>query len=300
MKVNEDGSFSETGVTIAQLRKELLLTEDDRNKHLSKLESQNTILSVNNLVVSFPTSKNIFGKVTSSFTAVDHVSFNVRKGETLGVVGESGCGKTTLGRAILRLVNASSGEVNFEGDNILNYSDKEMRLLRKKMQLVFQDPYSSLNPRLKISEAIIEPMIVHSIGANKDERINMTEQLLKKVGLHVDAMNKYPHQFSGGQRQRICIARALSVQPSFLICDESVSALDVSVQAQVLNLLNELKEENNLTYIFISHDLSVVRYMSDTMIVMKNGKIEEMGDAKAVYEDPRSDYTKSLLSSIPN
>jgi peptide/nickel transport system ATP-binding protein len=300
MKVNEDGSFSETGVTIAQLRKELLLTEDDRKKHLSKLESQNTILSVNNLVVSFPTSKNIFGKVTSSFTAVDHVSFNVRKGETLGVVGESGCGKTTLGRAILRLVNASSGEVNFEGNNILNYSDKEMRLLRKKMQLVFQDPYSSLNPRLKISEAIIEPMIVHSIGANKDERINMTEQLLKKVGLHVDAMNKYPHQFSGGQRQRICIARALSVQPSFLICDESVSALDVSVQAQVLNLLNELKEENNLTYIFISHDLSVVRYMSDTMIVMKNGKIEEMGEAKAVYEDPRSDYTKSLLSSIPN
>jgi peptide/nickel transport system ATP-binding protein len=175
-----------------------------------------------------------------------------------------------------------------------------MRLLRKKMQLVFQDPYSSLNPRLKISEAIIEPMIVHSIGANKDERINMTEQLLKKVGLHVDAMNKYPHQFSGGQRQRICIARALSVQPSFLICDESVSALDVSVQAQVLNLLNELKEENNLTYIFISHDLSVVRYMSDTMIVMKNGRIEEMGAAKAVYEDPRSDYTKSLLSSIPN
>ena len=300
MKVNEDGSFSETGVTIAQLRKELLLTEDDRNKHSSKLESQNTILSVNNLVVSFPTRKNIFGKVTASFTAVDHVSFNVRKGETLGVVGESGCGKTTLGRAILRLVDANSGEVNFEGHNILNYSDKEMRLLRKKMQLVFQDPYSSLNPRLKISEAIIEPMIVHSIGANKHERMYMTEQLLNKVGLNADALNKYPHQFSGGQRQRICIARALSVQPSFLICDESVSALDVSVQAQVLNLLNELKAENNLTYIFISHDLSVVRYMSDTMIVMKNGKIEEMGDAKAVYEDPRSDYTKSLLSSIPN
>jgi peptide/nickel transport system ATP-binding protein len=157
-----------------------------------------------------------------------------------------------------------------------------------------------LNPRLKISEAIIEPMIVHSIGANKHERMYMTEQLLNKVGLNADALNKYPHQFSGGQRQRICIARALSVQPSFLICDESVSALDVSVQAQVLNLLNELKAENNLTYIFISHDLSVVRYMSDTMIVMKNGKIEEMGDAKAIYEDPRSEYTKSLLSSIPN
>ncbi len=300
MKVNEDGSFSETGITIAQLRNELVLTEEDRNNHTSKLESQSNILSIKNLVVSFPTRKNIFGKVTSSFTAVDHVSFDVRKGETLGVVGESGCGKTTLGRAILRLVDANSGEVNFEGHNILNYSDKEMRLLRKKMQLVFQDPYSSLNPRLKISEAIIEPMIVHSIGANKHERMYMTEQLLNKVGLNVDSMNKYPHQFSGGQRQRICIARALSVQPSFLICDESVSALDVSVQAQVLNLLNELKAENNLTYIFISHDLSVVRYMSDTMIVMKNGKIEEMGDAKAVYEDPRSEYTKSLLSSIPN
>jgi peptide/nickel transport system ATP-binding protein len=300
MKINEDGTFSETGITITQLRNELLLTEEDRSRQKIKIESQENILSVNNLVVSFPTSKNIFGKVTSSFTAVDHLSFNVRKGETLGVVGESGCGKTTLGRAILRLVNANSGEVNFEGNNILKYSDKEMRLLRKKMQLVFQDPYSSLNPRLKIVDAITEPMVVHSIGANKEERIHLTEQLLKKVGLTSDAMNKYAHQFSGGQRQRICIARALSVQPSFLICDESVSALDVSVQAQVLNLLNELKEENNLTYIFISHDLSVVRYMSDTMIVMKNGKIEEMGEAKAVYEDPRSEYTKSLLSSIPH
>jgi peptide/nickel transport system ATP-binding protein len=300
MKINEDGTFSETGITITQLRNELLLTEEDRSRQKIKIESQENILSVKDLVVSFPTSKNIFGKVTSSFTAVDHLSFNVRKGETLGVVGESGCGKTTLGRAILRLVDATSGEVNFEGNNILKYSDKEMRLLRKKMQLVFQDPYSSLNPRLKIVEAITEPMIVHSIGTNKEERIHLTEQLLKKVGLTSDAMNKYPHQFSGGQRQRICIARALSVQPSFLICDESVSALDVSVQAQVLNLLNELKEENNLTYIFISHDLSVVRYMSDTMIVMRNGKIEEMGEAKAVYEDPRSAYTRNLLSSIPH
>ncbi|MFN5345934.1 MAG: ABC transporter ATP-binding protein [Bacteroidota bacterium] len=300
MKINEDGTFSETGITITQLRNELLLTEEDRNCQKIKIEGQENILSVKDLVVSFPTSKNIFGKVTSSFTAVDHLSFNVRKGETLGVVGESGCGKTTLGRAILRLVDATSGEVNFEGNNILKYSDKEMRWLRKKMQLVFQDPYSSLNPRLKIAEAITEPMIVHSIGANREERIHLTEQLLKKVGLTSDAMNKYPHQFSGGQRQRICIARALSVQPSFLICDESVSALDVSVQAQVLNLLNELKEENNLTYIFISHDLSVVRYMSDTMIVMKNGKIEEMGEARAVYEDPRSAYTRNLLSSIPH
>lgn len=300
MRVNEDGSFSETGITIAQLRNELTLTEEDRTHQKNKIANQNTLLSVKNLEVSFPTSKNIFGKVTSTFTAVDYVSFDVRKGETLGIVGESGCGKTTLGRAILRLVNSTSGEVNFEGNNILKYSEKEMRLLRKKMQLVFQDPYSSLNPRLKISEAITEPMIVHAIGSGKEERINLAEQLLKRVGLNADALNKYPHQFSGGQRQRICIARALSVNPSFLICDESVSALDVSVQAQVLNLLNELKEEHSLTYIFISHDLSVVRYMSDNMIVMKNGKIEEMGEASMIYEDPKSAYTKSLLSSIPH
>ncbi|MFM7015361.1 MAG: ABC transporter ATP-binding protein [Bacteroidota bacterium] len=300
MRINEEGQFAETGVTIAQLRKELVLEDSDRLKQKLKLESQPNLLAVKNLVVSFPTSKNIFGKVTSSFTAVDHVTFDVRKGETLGVVGESGCGKTTLGRAILRLIEANSGEVQFEGENILNYSGSEMRSLRKKMQLVFQDPYSSLNPRLKISEAIIEPMIVHGIGASNQEKVFMAEELLKKVGMNVDAMNKYPHQFSGGQRQRICIARALSVQPSFLICDESVSALDVSVQAQVLNLLNELKEENDLTYIFISHDLSVVRYMSDTMIVMRNGKIEEMGEAKAIYEDPKSEYTQRLLASIPH
>jgi peptide/nickel transport system ATP-binding protein len=214
-------------------------------------------------------------------------------------VGESGCGKTTLGRTVLRLAQPTSGTVKFEGKNIFDLSSSEMRHLRKDMQIIFQDPYSSLNPRIKIGRALLEPMQVHGIGKDDSERRALIFNLLEKVNLKREHFNRYPHEFSGGQRQRICIARALTMNPKFIICDESVSALDVSVQAQVLNLLNDLKKEFGFTYIFISHDLSVVRYMSDRMIVMQKGKIVEMGESEYIYNDPKSEYTKALIQAIP-
>ena len=276
-----------------------LISTQQRQQAQAEIYKHKPELIIKNLVTSFPLKKNIFGKITQDLRAVNQVNFDLYKGETLGLVGESGCGKTTLGRTILQLETASEGEILFNGENILNYSRKEMLAFRKKFQIIFQDPYSSLNPKLTVGATITEVMQVHRILNTKQERIEKTIDLLKKVGLEEKHFNHYPHEFSGGQRQRVGIARALALEPEYIICDESVSALDVSVQAQVLNLLNDLKKEFNLTYIFISHDLSVVRYMSDRVIVMNQGQIEEIGEADQMYESPKTEYTKALIKSIP-
>lgn len=257
------------------------------------------LLEVKSLKKYFPLKKNIFGKVQNWVKAVDDVSFKVPKGSTLGLVGESGCGKTTLGRTILRLIEPSSGSIYVNNTDITQLSYKEMRNLRKKMQIIFQDPYASLNPRMTIGSAIMEPMEIHNLYQNKQERWDRVMSLLKRVGLEPHMSNRYPHEFSGGQRQRICIARGLAVEPEFIVCDESVSALDVSIQAQILNLLLDLQEEFNLTYVFISHDLAVVKFMADNIIVMNKGKIVERNTSDKIYSHPQSEYTKTLLSSIP-
>jgi peptide/nickel transport system ATP-binding protein len=258
----------------------------------------NIIVDVRNLMVRFPVRTNMFGKTTKWFEAVKDVSFQVKKGETLGVVGESGCGKTTLGRTILRLVEPASGKIMINGHDVAFISGSGAKQLRREVQLVFQDPYSSLNPRLTIGDAIEEPMHVFGLHQSK-ERKKKVQALLDQVGLPSAYYRRYPHEFSGGQRQRIVIARALALAPELLVCDESVSALDVSVQAQVLNLLNDLKNELGLTMIFISHDLSVVRYMSDRIAVMQAGMIVEIGESEKIYTDPQSSYTKELLRAIP-
>ena len=257
------------------------------------------ILKVQNLKVYFPLRKNFFGKTLQEFKAVDDVSFEIMKGETVGLVGESGCGKTTLGRALIRLIEPTGGNILFDGKDIAHIAKKEMRRMRKDIQIIFQDPYGSLNPRITIGSAIQEPMKIHGLLQNNKQRKEKVMELLEKVNLKTEHFNRYPHEFSGGQRQRICIARALGLNPEFLICDESVSALDVSVQAQVLNLLNDLKKEFGFTSIFISHDLSVVRYISDRIMVMNKGKIEESGTANEVYFHPKKEYTKKLIASIP-
>ncbi len=256
------------------------------------------LLQAKNLSVLFPSRNNIFGKPVSFTAAVDDVNFVVYKDEILGLVGESGCGKTTLGRTLLRLVEPTHGTIYYNGQNLTAQNEKALKPLRKDLQLVFQDPYSSLNPRLTIGEAITEPMRVHGLLSRK-ERKEKAIALLEKVNLTADFFNRYPHEFSGGQRQRIVIARALALNPSFLVCDESVSALDVSVQAQVLNLLNDLKNEFGFTVIFISHDLAVVRYISDRIMVMQKGKIIESGNPDTIYFNPAHDYTKNLIASIP-
>ncbi len=257
-----------------------------------------TVLKVENLQVNFASVKTIFGKVTEYFHAVDDVSFTVNKNETVGLVGESGCGKTTLGRAILGLVKPTSGNIIFNEKDIAAYNEKEMRVVRKELQIVFQDPYGSLNPRLSIGDAIVEPMKVHYTGMNKNSRKEKAIHLLEQVNMDADSFSRYPHQFSGGQRQRICIARALALEPNFLIFDESVSALDVSVQAQVLNLINDLKAQYNFTSIFISHDLAVIHYISDLVMVMNKGKIIEQNSADEIFYHPKEKYTKELLNAI--
>ena len=263
------------------------------------MTSQKPLLQIKNLKTYFPIRSGFFGGISDYVKAVDDISFDVYPGETLGLVGESGCGKTTTGRTILRLNEPTEGQMLYKGKDIALFDEDELRDFRKEVQIIFQDPYSSLNPRMTIGNAIMEPMQVHGILENDDERKSRVEELLERVSLGAEHFNRYPHEFSGGQRQRIGIARALAVNPKFIICDESVSALDVSVQAQVLNLLNELKEEFGLTYIFISHDLSVVKYMSDRMVVMQNGKIEEMGDADQIYAEAKTPYTQRLIAAIP-
>lgn len=266
----------------------------------SEVESQfQPLLKVENLKVYFPVKKNFFGKILKEFKAVDDVSFIINKGETVGLVGESGCGKTTLGRSLIRLISPTSGNIYFNGQNIAAIPGEKLRKMRKDIQVIFQDPYGSLNPRITIGDAINEPMKIHSILPTQKQRKEKIIDLLEKVDLRPEYFNRYPHEFSGGQRQRICIARALGLNPDFIICDESVSALDVSVQAQVLNLLNDLKDELGFTCIFISHDLGVVHYISNRIMVMNKGKIEETGTADQIYFHPKNEYTQKLIASIP-
>ena len=299
MQTDDAGAMTESSKSVAEVTDKLIITTKEREKRHLDLYAQAPLLQIKNLKTYFPISKGLFGKATEFVKAVDDVSFDVYPGETLGLVGESGCGKTTLGRTILRLVEPTSGEIIYKGTNVIKLNSAEMRNIRKDVQIIFQDPYSSLNPRITIGEAIIEPMQVHGILENDKARKARVIELLERVNMKEAHYYRYPHEFSGGQRQRICIARALALQPQFIICDESVSALDVSVQAQVLNLLNELREEFGFTYIFISHDLSVVKFMSDRMLVMNKGKIEEMGDSDQIYSNPQTEYTKKLIGAIP-
>jgi len=265
---------------------------------LESLEDKGPLLTVENLKVGYPVP-GVLGGVSRYVMAVNDVSFQVYKGETFGLVGESGCGKTTLGRALLQLLPPMDGRVWFEGRDLTRLSHRKLRQKRREMQIIFQDPYSSLNPRMSIGDAIAEPLKIHGVTKGKSNLRDRIQYLLERVDLDPAAINRYPHEFSGGQRQRVCIARALALNPKFIVCDESVSALDVSVQAQVLNLLKELQAEFKLTYIFISHDLGVVKFMSDRIMVMNEGRIEEIGPAEDIYRRPRRDYTKQLISAIP-
>jgi len=276
-------------------------TEVTPQQRLHKQEilySKPPLLEVINVEKEYVSSAGLFGK-NATFKAINDVSFKLYEGETLGLVGESGCGKSTLGNAILQLDKATAGKIVYRGKDLTKLSGKEIRTLRKEIQIIFQDPYSSLNPRITVGKAIMEPMQVHKLHANDKERRAKTIEILNRVGLGEEHFNRYPHEFSGGQRQRIGIARTIALQPKLIVCDESVSALDISVQAQVLNLLNELKENFGFTYIFISHDLAVVKYMSDQVLVMNKGKIEEMNEADALYAHPQKEYTKKLIAAIP-
>jgi peptide/nickel transport system ATP-binding protein len=299
MKIDENGEIIDNGISVSEFTKDLAIPESERVAKHKKLYSQLPLMQIKNLKTYFPIRNGFFGGISDHVKAVDDVTFDVYPGETLGLVGESGCGKTTIGRTIIRLEEPTEGEMIYKGKDIAKMNTEELRLFRKDVQIIFQDPYSSLNPRMTIGNAIMEPMQVHGILENDEQRKKKVEELLTRVSLDPTHFYRYPHEFSGGQRQRIGIARALAVNPKFIICDESVSALDVSVQAQVLNLLNELKEEFGLTYIFISHDLSVVKYMSDSMVVMQAGKIEEMGDADQIYNKPATKYTQKLIDAIP-
>jgi peptide/nickel transport system ATP-binding protein len=274
------------------------VSEAEQIDRAQRLMQQQPILTVDRLTKRYPIRTGLFEKV--ELNAVDQVSFDVYPGETLGLVGESGCGKTTLSRVLLRLIEPTAGEVKFDGKSVFRLSVAEMRRLRQEMQIVFQNPYGSMDPRQTIGSALVEPMLIHNIGSSTQERRGKAIALLERVGLDASALNRMPHEFSGGQQQRICIARTLTCNPRFIICDESVSALDVSVQAQVLNLLKDLQQEFGLTYIFISHDLSVVKFVSDRIMVMNQGKIEEIGPSEQVYGNPTREYTRRLIRAIPD
>jgi peptide/nickel transport system ATP-binding protein len=291
-KAGKYRSIGEALLLNAELKKETI------QKRMDVIQG-GPILRIKNLTTSYTLSKDLFGRTKESLTAVDDVSFEVYPGETVGLVGESGCGKTTLGRTIIRLIDPQKGEIIFDGNKVHTMKGESLRQLRKRMQIIFQDPYSSLNPRQTVGEAITEPLKIHKIIKGKIARKQRAIELLEKVGLDPAYYNRFPHEFSGGQRQRICIARALATEPDLIICDESVSALDVSVQAQVLNLLNDLKNEFKFTYLFISHDLSVVKFMADRIFVMNNGKLVEMGYPDALFDRPKEVYTRNLIESIP-
>ncbi|TXH52901.1 MAG: ABC transporter ATP-binding protein [Bacteroidia bacterium] len=295
----KDGAILEKAADMHALVDAFVVSQQQTEKRFNDLQQHAPILQLKNIQTWFPNKTNMFGKPLDYVKAVDDVSFDVHEGETLGLVGESGCGKTTLGRTILRLIEPTGGKAIFDGKDIFNLGQKDLKELREHMQIIFQDPYSSLNPRMTIGNAILEPMQVHNKYSNDAIRKDKVIELLEKVNMKPEHFQRYPHEFSGGQRQRICIARALALNPKFIICDESVSALDVSVQAQVLNLLIQLREEFKFTYIFISHDLSVVKFTSDRMVVMNKGKIEEMGIADEIYNNPQQEYTKKLIAAIP-
>ena len=298
-KENDDGTIEvyENPEAEKRLRKLQSATTSENN---SFSETNKNLVEVSGLKVYFRSSKGFLGGVKEEVQAVNGIDLTIQKGETVGLVGESGCGKTTAGRAILHLIRPTEGTVLYDGQSLGTLTKEALLEYRKKMQIIFQDPYASLNPRLTIEQALTEPMLVHKIGKDRSSRRDMVVHLLEEVGLTSEHLLRYPHEFSGGQRQRICVARALAVEPEFIVCDECVSAMDVSVQAQVLNLLQELQQKRQLTYLFISHDLSVVKFISDKVVVMHAGKIVESGTAQEVYANPREDYTKNLIASIPS
>ncbi len=295
-----DGTISERSTdNVDAIVHQLEFSSQEIDARNTALASATPLLDVRDLEVHFPIKSGLFSKTSGYVKAVDGITFDVKPGETLGLVGESGCGKTTTGRAVLRLVEPTGGSVTFDGVDVRSLNSSDLKHKRKDFQIIFQDPYSSLNPRLSVGSAIMEVLKVHGIGESDKDRKDQVLYLLDKVDLLPRHFNNYPHEFSGGQRQRICVARALALKPKLLICDESVSALDVSVQAQVLNLLVSLREEFDLTYIFISHDLSVVKFISDRIAVMNAGKIVEMGTANSIYERPQQNYTRNLIDAIP-
>lgn len=299
MATSTNGVVESTGLTVEESLQRNAFKQNDWEARKSGVKQNPVVLEVRDLITRFVSKKSFLGSPKTYVNAVDGVTFHVRKGETLGLVGESGCGKTTLGRSIMQLIASSSGEILYRGKNLSQLKRGEVKEFRKQMQMVFQDPYASLNPRMTIGTAIREPMRVHGLHGSGAQRKDKVVELLEIVGLSASHYGRYPHEFSGGQRQRICIARALAVEPEFLVCDESVSALDVSVQAQVLNLLVELREQFQLTMIFISHDLSVVRFLADRILVMQNGKVVESGDTDRIFNKPEQTYTKTLLQAIP-
>ncbi len=300
MEEKDGGAFvTRSDRNIEDLVDKLTMPDAELQSRRRAVNEQEVLLSVRGLEVHFGLGAGLFGRSRDSVKAVDGIDFEVRKGETLGLVGESGCGKTTTGRAILRLVEPTAGLVSFAGRDVGTLAGAELRNLRRDLQIIFQDPYGSLNPRFSVGSSLMEVLKVHNTHAGLAERRDYVAELLIKVGMEPRYARHYPHEFSGGQRQRICIARALALKPRFIVCDESVSALDVSVQAQVLNLLVELREEFDLSYIFISHDLSVVKFISDRIAVMRHGKIVELGNADEVYRSPRREYTQSLIDAIP-
>ena len=262
-------------------------------------DNSEVLLSVQNLVKRFPIKGGVFNREVAAVKAVSDVTFSIKRGETLGLVGESGCGKSTLGRTILRLLEPSSGKIIFKGKDITHASSSEMRSLRRQMQIIFQDPFASLNPRMTVESILAEPLEIHNLAKTKDDKRKRIFKLLDLVGLRREAISRYPHEFSGGQRQRIAIARALAVEPEFIVCDEPVSALDVSIQAQIVNLLQDLQKELGLTYLFIAHDLKVVEHISNRVAVMYLGKVVEIADSEELYQNPRHPYTQALLSAIP-